>query len=143
MNASDRAIAERAFDAFRRGLGGDKSAVDEFCSVLADDVKMHFPMGLSKTKHLYEGHEGARAVFQSVFDRVPKGLEVFPAKVLEGEHERAVLFADRGQVHSGDWYKNAINFVVEVRGGKVTRTWEFIGGPHYFLGDGIDPSAGI
>lgn len=138
MDQQQRLVTARGvFDAFRRGLGGDPAGVEDFCALLDPGAVLHFPQGLSKTQPLYHGTDGARAVFQSVFDRCPDGLELVPQAILhaDGLPWVTVLFGDRGQLPDGDWYVGGMAITFEIEDGRVTRSWEYPGGSHYFLAD--------
>ncbi len=129
--------ARAVFDAFRRGLAGDRDGIEAFCALLDPGALLHFPQGLSRTQPLYQGTDGARAVFQSVFDRCPAGLELVPQAILpaDGLPWVTVVFGDRGQLPDGNWYVGGMAITFEVLHGRVTRSWEYPGGSHYVLAD--------
>jgi ketosteroid isomerase-like protein len=138
MDPTTHELADRAFDAFRRGLGRDMAAIDEFCDLLADDAVCLFP-ALPHMPSQYRGPEEARQIFEGVWSRIPDGLEFNPVFALADDSRVAYLFADRGQRADGSWYRNSVCITIEVRDGRVTRLWEFLGGPGYFIADGVQP----
>jgi ketosteroid isomerase-like protein len=135
---TNRELAQRAFDAFRRGVGGEQAGVEEFVGYLADDAVCLFPP-LPHMPSRYEGPAAARGIFAGVLSRIPRGLHFEPVFVLEDGERFAFQFADRGERADGSWYRNSVTITLEVRDGKVRRLWEFLGGPGYYVADGVEP----
>lgn len=134
MDPATLAVAQHSFELLKAGLGGNDQAVQAWFDTLAEDVILWLPVTPS-TRSPYQGKAAVRELFLSLIVPMwrPHGLHLDEPRVFtDGARQVAFHVPDRGTRRDGSQYENTVVITLEIQDGKVSRFWEYWGGPGFF-----------